>query len=152
MALLRISVGVIYIWFGLLKCIPNASPAEDIAAQTLTYLSFGLVNGGAALPLLGIFELIIGLGLLFKKLNYIVPLMYVQMVGTIVPLFAFPDQTWRYFPLVPTLEGQYILKNAVIIAAGIVLGAVGGGAQLITDPQLAQKAHTMEQIKEKRKP
>jgi len=57
-------------------------------------------------------------------------LLWLQMLGTITPLFLFPELCFTSFPLVPTLEGQYIIKNAVLISAGIVIGATVRGGRL----------------------
>jgi len=61
-------------------------------------------------------------------------LLFVQMAGTITPLFLFPAETWIHFPLVPTLEGQYIIKNIVLVSAAIVIGATVRGGQLTPEP------------------
>ena len=64
-------------------------------------------------------------------------LLFVQMLGTITPLFLFPAETFTIFPFVPTLEGQYIIKNVVIVAAAIVLGATVRGGELSPEPVVA---------------
>jgi hypothetical protein len=56
------------------------------------------------------------------------------MVGTIMPLFLFPEETWTVFPFAPTLEGQYIIKNIVLVSAAIVLGATVRGGELTDEP------------------
>ena len=56
------------------------------------------------------------------------------MAGTITPLFLFPEETFVSFPFVPTLEGQYIIKNVVLVAAAIVLGATVRGGDLTAEP------------------
>jgi hypothetical protein len=56
------------------------------------------------------------------------------MLGTITPLFLFPTETWAHFPIAPTLEGQYIIKNIVLVSAAIVLGATVRGGELVPDP------------------
>jgi hypothetical protein len=61
-------------------------------------------------------------------------LLFVQMLGTITPLFLFPSETFSQFPWAPTLEGQYIIKNVVIVAAAIVLGATVRGGELTAEP------------------
>jgi uncharacterized membrane protein YkgB len=61
-------------------------------------------------------------------------LLFVQMLGTITPLFLFPGETFTTFPLAPTLEGQYIIKNVVLVAAAIVLGATVRGGELSAEP------------------
>jgi hypothetical protein len=64
-------------------------------------------------------------------------LLFMQMLGTITPLFLFPDETWIQFPIAPTLEGQYIIKNVVLVAAAIVLGATVRGGELTAEPVAA---------------
>ncbi len=121
---LRISVGIIFFWFGVLKFFPNLSPAEDIALNTIDKLTFGLVNADIAIIILASWETLIGLGLmsgLFLRTTLF--LLFVQMLGAIAPLFLFPSETFTRLPFVPTLEGQYIIKNLVIISAGLVVGA-----------------------------
>jgi hypothetical protein len=62
-------------------------------------------------------------------------LMFWQMVGTASPIFLFPDEVFRRFPFAPTLEGQYIIKNLVLISAGVVIGATVRGGKLVADPE-----------------
>jgi uncharacterized membrane protein YkgB len=61
-------------------------------------------------------------------------LMFVQMLGTISPMFLFPEETFLRIPYAPSLEGQYIIKNLVLISAGVVIGATVRGGRLIADP------------------
>lgn len=147
-AILRFSIGIIYIWFGVLKFFPATSPAETIVSETLYSISFGLLEGHVPVVILGLLEIGIGFAFLFKKLKYAVPLMYFQMMGTVLPLFIFTDKTWVSAPLIPSLLGQYIIKNLVFIAAAIILGAEAGGAKLITDPVVARQAKEKEKKKE----
>lgn len=151
MLLLRIAVGAIFLWFGVIKYFGHLSAAEDIAAQTISWLTFGHMQKAVSMPLLATIECIIGLGILTKKyMRLVLPLLYFQMAGTILPMFIFTAQTWKIFPLVPTLEGSYIIKNVVIISAAIVLGAVAKGSKLIIDPEVAQKAKITEIEKEQK--
>ena len=70
----------------------------------------------------------IGIGLFLGRwMRAVLLLLFVQMLGTITPLFLFPAETLTIFPIAPTLEGQYIIKNVVIVASAIVLGATVGG-------------------------
>jgi hypothetical protein len=62
------------------------------------------------------------------------------MLGTITPLFFFPAETFTRIPYAPTLEGQYIVKNIVLVAAGLVLGATVRGGDLVADPEVVQQA------------
>jgi hypothetical protein len=66
-------------------------------------------------------------------------LLFVQMLGTLTPLFLFPVETFATFPFVPTLEGQYIIKNVVIVSAAIVLGATVRGGELTHEPVVATR-------------
>lgn len=146
--ILRCATGVIYIWFGMLKFFTQTSPAETIVSETLYFISFGVLEGRIPVLVLGVIEMGIGLAFLLKKLRYTVPLMYFQMLGTVLPLFVFIEKTWELFPLIPTLLGQYIIKNLVFIAAAIIVGAEAGGAKLIIDPAVAKRARATEKKKE----
>jgi uncharacterized membrane protein YkgB len=132
---LRIALGIVFVWFGALKLIPDASPAEALAGQTIERLTGGLVPAATALPVLALWEVAIGVGLFIGRgMRVTLLLLFVQMLGTITPLFLFPIQTFTRFPWAPTLEGQYIIKNLVLVAAAIVLGATVRGGQLTASP------------------
>src|SRR6266566_2437853 len=88
----RIGLGVVFLWFGVLKFFPGLSPAQDLAARTIDKLTFGLVPTNVSLPVLAGWECLIGLGLLtglFMRGTLL--LLFVQMMGTIMPLFFFPN-------------------------------------------------------------
>src|SRR2546429_9661566 len=88
--LLRISLGLVFFWFGALKFFPGLSPAQDLAARTIEKLTFGLIPGSTAVIILAIWECAIGLGLLTRLfLRATLLLLFVQMLGTITPLFLF---------------------------------------------------------------
>lgn len=124
---LRCSLGLVFIWFGALKFFVGASDAKDIASDTIQWLSACCISDETAMPLLASLECIIGIGLLSKRfIEWVIPILYLQMAGTLLPLALFPEKTWKH-PLVPTLEGQYIIKNVVLIAAAITLGAAVKG-------------------------
>jgi len=136
--LLRISLGIIFFWFGILKFFPNVSPAEALASQTILKLSFNHVGPSLSMPILATWECLIGLGLLSRvAMRVTLLLLFVQMLGTLLPLFFFPHQTFTSVPFVPTLEGQYIIKNFVLISAGIAIGATVRGGHL--QPESAKK-------------
>lgn len=129
--LLRLSVGIIFLWFGFLKFFPGLSPAEDLAARTIQVLSFGWVPPPIALTLLAVWECAVGLGLILGVyLRATLLLLWLQMAGTITPLFIFPQEVFSQLPYAPTLEGQYIIKNLVLVSAGIVVGATVRGGRL----------------------
>lgn len=120
---LRISIGIIFLWFGLLKYFPGASPAEELAIDTIKIISFGMIPDQAINIILATWELLIGIGLLTGKIMRItLILLFLQMPGTFLPVFLFPELVFETIPFVPTIEGQYIFKNIVLISAGIVLG------------------------------
>jgi uncharacterized membrane protein YphA (DoxX/SURF4 family) len=123
-SILRISLGVIFLWFGVLKFFPGSSPAEELATKTIALLTFGILKPTVSIFLLAAMETLIGVGLIFRIFLRITLLtLFLQMLGTITPLFFFPAETFTIVPLNPTLEGQYIIKNIVLVSAGIVIGA-----------------------------
>lgn len=137
--LLRISVGVVFFWFGVLKFFPGMSPATQLALETIEILTFGRVPPDVAINVLAAWECAIGLGLIFKvALRATLLLLFVQMLGTISPVFFFPDQVFTRIPYAPTLEGQYIIKNVVLISAAIVIGATVRGGDLVAAPEVAR--------------
>ncbi len=122
--ILRISLGIVFLWFGFLKFFPGSSPAEQLATNTISILTFGLIKPSVSIYLLAIMETLIGLGLIFRVfLRATLFILFFQMLGTITPLFLFPADTFTTIPFSPTLEGQYIIKNIVLISAGIVIGS-----------------------------
>lgn len=124
LGMLRVSVGIVFFWFGILKFFPGLSPAQDLAIRTIDVISFGLVSGNISIYILAAWEVLIGLGLLtgvFMRITLL--LLFLQMIGTLSPIFLFPGEVFTQIPYAPTLEGQYIIKNLVIISAGMVLGA-----------------------------
>ncbi|MFN3309245.1 MAG: DoxX family membrane protein [Anaerolineales bacterium] len=133
--LLRLSMGIVFFWFGFLKFFPGLSPAEGLASRTIVTLSFGLLSAKTAVLILAVWECLIGLGLLSGVfLRGTLFLLWMQMLGTVTPLFLFPNECFTLIPIAPTLEGQYIIKNIVLISAGIVIGATVRGGRLSTEP------------------
>jgi uncharacterized membrane protein YphA (DoxX/SURF4 family) len=133
--LLRIALGIVFFWFGVLKFFPNLSPAEELAARTIETISFGAVKANVSLPVLAAWECLIGLGLIFGRfLRATLALLALQMLGTFLPLVLFPQETFSIFPLAPTLEGQYIIKNVVLVGAAIVVGATVRGGRIDPEP------------------
>ncbi len=113
----RFSLFVVFFWFGILKVIglsPASGLVERLFAETIGFLSFDTF-----LILFGLFECLIGILFIIPGLERIViPLLFLHIVTTFMPLFVLPAVTWSGF-MVPTLEGQYIIKNLVIIASAI---------------------------------
>jgi uncharacterized membrane protein YkgB len=128
--LLRISLGLVFLGFGALKFVPGASPAEDLAIRTLDRLSFGLLSGQTALLVTAVAETFIGVTLISGRLLKAgLVVLGVSMVGILSPLVLFFPEL---FPGAPTLEGQYVLKDIVLVAAGLVVTARVLGAELVT--------------------
>jgi uncharacterized membrane protein YkgB len=71
-------------------------------------------------------------------------LLFLQMLGTVTPLFFFPQEVFTRIPYVPNLEGQYIIKNVVLISAGLVIGATVRGGAIVADPQSAQRGQQID--------
>ncbi|HNV51981.1 MAG TPA: DoxX family membrane protein [Tenuifilaceae bacterium] len=131
--MLRISIGIIFLWFGALKYFEGMSPAEDLAIKTISTLSFNLIPTKIIIYGLATWEVLIGIGLLFNLfMRETLLLLYLQMLGTFSPIFLFPGEVFHIFPISLTLEGQYIVKNIVIISAGIVLGSTVRGGKIVT--------------------
>ncbi len=123
-SILRVSLGIIFLWFGFLKFFPGSSPAEQLATKTISFLTCGIIKPAVSIYLLATMETLIGLGLIFRIfLRTTLLILFFQMLGTVTPLFLFPGETFTLFPVSPTLEGQYIIKNIVLVSAGIVIGS-----------------------------
>lgn len=138
LTLLRISIGVVFFWFGVLKFWPGLSPADQLALATIDRLTFGLVPETLGRVGLAALETAIGLGLVFgRALRFTLLLLLGQMLGAVTPLVLFPEITWEGF-FVPTLEGQYILKNIVLVTAAMTIGATVRGGRLVDDPEAAK--------------
>ena len=132
---LRVSLGINFIWFGLLKFIPNLSPAEELAGNTLLILSQGLFQPTHSLPTLAFCETAIGIGLVFgRPLRLVLILLFFHMLGTMTPLFLCPSEMFSHGIFGLTLEGQYVIKNLVLTSAGLVLGSTIRGGRLVASP------------------
>ena len=132
---LRLSLGIVFLWFGALKFFPEMSPAQELATRTIAVLTGGWVRPGVALPVLAAWECLIGFGLLAgRELRVVLLLLYLQMLGTLTPVVLFPHDVFVHIPFAPTLEGQYIIKNLVLISAGIVIGATVRGGRMVAEP------------------
>ncbi|MFT6191156.1 DoxX family protein [Polaribacter sp.] len=118
---IRLSFGVIFIWFGILKPL-GLSSAEGLLKATVVWLPFG--SPDIWLIIIGFWEVVIGIFFFFKKTTRIaIILLFLQMVGTFMPLIVLSEVTFQSNNfLLPTLEGQYIIKNLMIISAALVLG------------------------------
>ena len=127
--ILRVSLGLVFLVFASFKFVSGASPAEDLAIATVDKLTFGMVTGSSALLFTAITETVIGITLLtgrFVKVGLVV--IAGALVGILSPLVLFPDQMWSGNG--PTLTGQYVFKDIVLVAGGLVVAAHALGARL----------------------
>ncbi|MCI0406544.1 MAG: YkgB family protein [candidate division Zixibacteria bacterium] len=117
--LLRGALAVVFIWFGLLKLF-RVSPVADLVADTVYWFSPEWF-----VPFLGFWETVVGLGLLFgKTLRFVLLLFFMQMAGTFLVLIVHPALSFQNGnPLHLTVLGEFVVKNLVLIAAGLVVGA-----------------------------
>jgi uncharacterized membrane protein YkgB len=127
---LRLSAGFVYFYFGFLKFFPDLSDAELLSGQTLMRLSLNWLEAYTVLWWLAAAECVIGLSFLFNVgMRWTFFLFLIHQAGTFIPLFVLPELTFKIAPFAPTLEGQYILKNLISVAAGwtVMLPAVKAG-------------------------
>ncbi len=117
--LLRLSVGVVFIWFGALKVF-DVTPVADLVADTVYW-----VDPDWFVPFLGAFEIVVGVGLISgRALRVVLGLFTLQMAGTFLVLVVQPDVAFRDGnPFLLTVEGEFVVKNLVLLAAGMVVGA-----------------------------
>ena len=120
--MLRVSLALIFIWFGILKPL-GLSPAAGLVMATVAWMPF--FSPLTWLAIIGWWEVAIGLTFLTRPtLRVAIALLALQMVGTLMPLFMLPEVTFQagHIPYAPTMEGQYIIKNLLIISAALVVG------------------------------
>lgn len=121
-AALRLSLAVIFIWFGILKPL-GASPAAPLVLMTVDWMP--LLSSHTWLAVIGWWEVLIGVTFLFRStVRVAIALLAMQMVGTFLPLLILPEVAFQSggAPFLPTMEGQYIIKNLLIISAALVVG------------------------------
>ncbi|MEM6641595.1 MAG: hypothetical protein AAF616_01335 [Bacteroidota bacterium] len=118
---IRISFAIIFIWFGILKPF-GLSSAAPLVLKTVAWLPF--LSPQEWLSVIGWWEVAIGVFFLFPKTTRLaIALLFLQMGGTFLPLFILPEITFqRDHFLLPTMEGQYIIKNLMIISGALVIG------------------------------
>lgn len=110
------SFGLIFFWYGILKIL-NVSPVDILVTESTNWL-----NIPHFFTFLGLWEVLIGIGLFFKKLNKIgLVLFFLQVPGTFLPCLQTPELCFNTYPWLPTLEGQYIFKNLILIASAFIL-------------------------------
>lgn len=116
---LRISVAIVFIWFGALKVF-DVTPVTDLVGNTVYW-----VDPDWFVPALGVVEVIVGFGLLFRvALRSMLALFALQMVGTFLVLIVLPEVSFQDGNILKlTVEGEFVVKNLVLLSAGLVVGA-----------------------------
>lgn len=129
--LLRLSLAIVFIWFGALKLI-GRSPVADLVASTVYFLP-----SEHFVPILGLWEVAVGLGLLLRfALRVTLALFWAQMAGTFLVLVLRPGIAFQAEnPLLLTMAGEFVIKNLVLITAGIVIGSSVRPLKLDQHPQ-----------------
>lgn len=135
-SLVRMSLGFVFLAFGLLKFFPDVSPAEAIAIRTTDALTLGIVEGDVARLFVAAIETAIGLSLLTGRyLRAGIALLGIAMVGVLSPLVLFPGDLFSREYNAPTLEGQYVVKDIVLLAAGLIVVLRQRGAEMMMVPE-----------------
>ena len=116
--MMRISLAIVYVWFGALK-IFGMSPAGELVEQTVYWFKPEIF-----IPILGVCEVLIGIGLLIKRfIPYTIVLLLMHMAATFFPVFILKTICFDAFPYCPTLAGQYIIKNLILISGALVIAS-----------------------------
>ncbi|MEA2155797.1 MAG: hypothetical protein QOE11_1937 [Solirubrobacteraceae bacterium] len=122
--LLRVAVGLVILIFGVLKFFPGVSPAEGLTIKTTDALSLHLVPGHIAIVIVATLETIIGLLLIAGRfLRVAVYLLAGQLIGVLAPLVLFTGRLFAGPHHAPTLEGQYVIKDIIVVASGFVIAS-----------------------------
>jgi putative oxidoreductase len=130
-AILRISLGAVFLAFGALKFFPGVSPAQSLVERTTDLLLLGLVPGPVALVLVATLECVIGLCLVSgRAMRGAIYLLFVQLIGILSPVVLLPGRLFAGPHGAPTLEGQYVLKDVILVGATLVLAATLRGGRL----------------------
>jgi putative oxidoreductase len=134
--ILRFSMGAVFFGFGILKFFSGISPIESLATRTTTALTLGAFAGHNAMIFVAALECLIGLCFLSGMfLRVGVWLLAIQMLGAMSPLLLYPSELFPGPLHSPTLEAQYIIKDIILIAAGMVIASTWTGAKIVAVPQ-----------------
>jgi len=137
---LRVSMGLVFVWFGALKFVPGLSPAEPLIRATITFLPMDLF-----LPLLAALEVLIGVLFLSGRFTRLTTILLLgQMAGAMSPVLLAPDRMWNIFPYAWTLEGQYVFKDIILISVGLVLAATARGGGMTSEAEALRIARDIE--------
>ncbi|WP_460673820.1 hypothetical protein [Larkinella ripae] len=133
-ALLRIGMGIVFLGFGFLKFFPGISPIEVLATKTTTVLTLGELRGHSAMNFVAALECIIGICFISGRFLRIgVWLMGAQMIGAMSPLVIYSGELFPGPLHAPTLAAQYIIKDIILVAAGLVIASTWTGARIVAE-------------------
>ena len=120
-SMVKTSFAIIFFWFGILKPF-GWSTAIPLVMETVAWLPF--LAPESWVNIIGWWEVAIGILFLFQKtIRIAIALLFLQMFGTFMPLVVLPEVVYQDSNVfLPTLEGQYIIKNMMIISAALVVG------------------------------
>lgn len=124
--LLRITLGLVYVWFGALKVV-GKSDVFSLVAGTLPFM-----NPFVFVPVLGVIEVVLGIGLMSGRLPRVVFVVVIaHLAGTFLTIFTVPNMLWHnHDPLLLSMDGEFVLKNLVLISAVLVLLGVASRIRL----------------------
>lgn len=135
-AILRISLGLVFLLFGALKFVPGLSPIENLVMATTSALTLGMIPSGVGLVAVAVLEVAIGLSFISGRfLRVAVWLMGLQLIGAMSPLVLFPGELFANPAYAPTLAAQYIIKDVILIAAGMVIASTWTGGRVVAEPR-----------------
>lgn len=144
-AALRVSVGAVFLVFGVLKFFPGVSPAEDLAIKTINLVTFGVVPWRVGIVATALLECFIGICLLANRwMRLAFWVLAVELLGVLAPLALLPGRLFSGPHDAPTLEGQYVLKDVILVTAGMVIvaGTLRGGHLVRDEPDVGRAAPT----------
>ena len=141
--LLRVSLGAVFLWFGVLKVFPGLGPERGLTARTIDLLTFGIASPRMSVPALALLECVIGVGLITNRfMRATLLLLFVQMMGTAAAIFLFPDEVFTASPYAPTLGGQDVIKNVVLAGAALVTVSIARGGRVVPNPKDTRPPNT----------
>jgi len=122
--ILRVAVGAVFFGFGLLKFFPGVSPAEDLTKASTHLLTFGLIPDDVSIVGIAMLECFIGICLISGRwMRVAIWLLAIEFVGILSPIVLLPSRLFAGPHGAPTLEGQYVLKDVILVGAGMVIAA-----------------------------
>jgi uncharacterized membrane protein YphA (DoxX/SURF4 family) len=148
-AFLRVSLGGVFLFFGLLKLFPGISPAEDLVMTTTSILTFDVVPGSIAIVAIAVLECVIGLWLISgRALRGVIYLLAIELIGILAPVVLLGDRLFSGPHRAPTLQGQYVLVDMIVIAAVLVIATTVRGGWLTSRRRRPDTNRTRESVTE----